>query len=163
MMLNKNKIVYLTIVCFVLTFTGCKTSSLVQRTENKDVPESYMGSKDTLNSGKLKWKDYFTDQYLDTLVTTALANNQELNITMQEIQIASNEIRARKGEYLPFVGLRGGAGVEKVGRYTSQGANDANTEIKPGIETPEALQDYMVGAYATWVYGINYTMQKNLQ
>jgi outer membrane protein, multidrug efflux system len=150
MMLNKNKIVYLTIVCFVLTFTGCKTSSLVQRTENKDVPESYMGSKDTLNSGKLKWKDYFTDQYLDTLVTTALANNQELNITMQEIQIASNEIRARKGEYLPFVGLRGGAGVEKVGRYTSQGANDANTEIKPGIETPEALQDYMVGAYATW-------------
>lgn len=149
-MLNKHNYIYVAVVCFVLTFTGCKTPSLVQRTENKEVPLSYNDSKDTLNSAKLKWKDYFTDPYLDNLITTALTNNQELNITLQEIEIARNEIRARKGEYLPFIGLRGGAGVEKVGRYTSQGTNDANTEIKPGVETPEALQDYMVGAYATW-------------
>ena len=81
---------------------------------------------------------------------TALQNNQELNITLQEIEIARNEVRARKGEYLPFIGLGASAGVDKVGRYTNIGASEATTEIKPGKETPEPLQDYMVGAYATW-------------
>jgi outer membrane protein TolC len=54
-------------------------------------------------------------------------NNQELQITLQEIEIAKNEARIRKGFLLPTVGLRAGSGVEKVGRYTSQGAGDAST------------------------------------
>ena len=69
---------------------------------------------------------------------------------MQEIQISQNEVRARKGEILPSVNIGAGAGVDKVGRYTSQGANDANTEIKPGKEMPDPLQDYGLGAFATW-------------
>lgn len=141
---------YLFTISFVLIFIGCKTPTLLQKTENKDVPLSYNDSKDTINSAQLKWKDYFTDQYLDSLITIALQNNQELNITMQEIEISRNEVRARKGEYLPFLGVKGGAGVEKVGRYTSQGANDATTEVMPGKEFPEPLQDYMIGAYASW-------------
>jgi len=148
--MNRHTYKYITFLFVVLIFTGCKTPALTQRTENKEFPLSFNDSKDTLNSAQLQWKDYFTDQYLDTLITTALQNNQELNITLQEIEISRNEVRARKGEYLPFLGLKGGAGVEKVGRYTSQGANDANTEIKPGVEFPEPLQDYMIGAYATW-------------
>lgn len=145
-----NTFKYIIALGLALNFTGCKTPELVQKTENKEVPLSYNSSKDTLNTATLKWKEYFKDAYLDSLINTALSNNQELNITLQEIEVAKNEIRVRKGEYLPFVGLKGGAGVEKVGRYTSQGANDANTEIKPGIETPEPLQDYGVKAYATW-------------
>lgn len=148
--MNKHTYKYIVFVLFVVTFIGCKTPDLVQRTENKEVPVSFNDSKDTLNSAQLKWKDYFADPYLNTLITDALKNNQEFNITLQEIEIARSEIRARKGEYLPYVGLKGGAGVEKVGRYTSQGANDANREIKPGVETPEPLQDYSIGAYATW-------------
>jgi NodT family efflux transporter outer membrane factor (OMF) lipoprotein len=73
-----------------------------------------------------------------------------LNITLQEIEIARNEIRARKGEYLPFVGVGGSAGFDKSGRYTSKGSSEATTEIKPGTETPDPLSDYMVGAFATW-------------
>ncbi len=148
--MNKNS--YRQIISFILllSFIGCKTPKLMQRNENKDVPSSFNTVSDSLNDAQLSWKEYFADPYLDTLITTALQNNQELNIVMQEIEISRNEVRARKGEYLPFVGLKGGAGVEKVGRYTSQGANDANTEIKPGQEFPEPLQDYMLGAYATW-------------
>jgi multidrug efflux system outer membrane protein len=59
-------------------------------------------------------------------------------------------VQARKGEYLPFVDLGAGAGIEKTARYTSKGANDANTEIKPGEEMPEPLPDFMVGAFASW-------------
>jgi NodT family efflux transporter outer membrane factor (OMF) lipoprotein len=100
--------------------------------------------------GKVRWKDFFTDPYLNALIDTALRNNQELNITLQEIQIVRNEVRARKGEYLPFVGIRGGAGVDKVGRYTNIGASEANIDIAPETETPDPLPDYMVGAFARW-------------
>lgn len=146
------RIIYRSIIiaCAALFLTGCKTPALVERTPNTTVPASYNNSQDTVNVAALAWKQYFKDPYLDSLIATALKNNQELNITMQEIEISRNEIRVRKGEYLPFLGLQGSAGVEKVGRYTSQGANDANTEIKPGEEFPEPLPDFMFGAYATW-------------
>jgi len=84
------------------------------------------------------------------LINTALNNNQELNITLQEIQIAGSEIRARKGEYLPFLRIREGAGVERVGRYTNIGASEATSDIAPETETPEPLPDYTVSAFASW-------------
>src|SRR5690606_25832420 len=72
------------------------------------------------------------------------------NITLQEIEISKNEIRSRKGEYLPFVDFGTGAGMEKEGRYTRHGAVDEQLEIKPGTAFPEPLTDYMFGAYASW-------------
>jgi NodT family efflux transporter outer membrane factor (OMF) lipoprotein len=56
----------------------------------------------------------------------------------------------RKGAILPSVAVRAGIGVEKVGRYTSQGAGDASTEITSGKPVPEVLPDYMGGIYANW-------------
>lgn len=122
----------------------------MQLAANKTTPASYLGSQDSTNSAKIKWRDFFTDPYLHGLIDTALRNNQELNVMLQEIAIAQNEVRARKGEYLPFVGAGAASGVEKVGRYTSQGANDANTDIKPGKKFPEPLPNFMFGAYASW-------------
>ncbi|MGY5355168.1 TolC family protein [Wenyingzhuangia sp. IMCC45467] len=147
---NVKKYKYAGIVLVLLSFTACKTPALVQKTENTTLPEAYNGVKDTVNVVKVQWQEYFKDPYLVKLIDTALVNNQELNITLQEIEIARNEIQAKKGEYLPFVGLQAGAGAEKVGRYTSQGANDATTPFKGNKENPEFLPDFMVGAYATW-------------
>ncbi|WP_298741498.1 TolC family protein [uncultured Chitinophaga sp.] len=124
--------------------------ALVEKTENKAVPAGYNDSQDSTNTATVKWREYFTDPYLTALIDTALKNNQELNITLQEIAIARNEVKARKGEYLPFIGVRGSAGLEKVGRYTSRGASEATTDIKPGKEMPDPLPDFLVGLYANW-------------
>lgn len=134
-----------------LFFQSCIPTKTV-RDEKKDLPEQFqnVASKDTTNSAQIKWKTFFNDANLAALIDTALVNNQELNIMLQKVDMAKNEIQARKGEYLPFVGIQAAAEVEKVGRYTSQGANDANTEIKPGKEFPEPLQNYKVGAFASW-------------
>jgi NodT family efflux transporter outer membrane factor (OMF) lipoprotein len=136
-------------VILSITLASC-VPAIVNRKENKKVPLSYNDSHDTTNIASVKWRDYFTDPYLNALIDTALQNNQELNIMLQEIEIGRNEVRARKGEYLPFVDVRAGGGVEKVSRYTSKGASDDITEIEPGTPTPEPLQDYFVGAFATW-------------
>lgn len=150
-MFNKNYHKILGFALLSLAYSSCKIPAIVQKTENNSVPNTYTNTNtDTTNVGKIKWKDFFKDQYLTNLIDTALQNNQELNITLQEIEIARNEVRAKKGEQLPSVGLKAGAGLEKVGRYTSEGAGDASTEIKPGKEMPDPLPDYLVGLYANW-------------
>lgn len=150
-MFKKNHYKILGFALLSFAYSSCKIPAIVQKTENKAVPNVYdANNSDTANLGKIQWKSFFKDQYLTSLIDTALQNNQELNITLQEIEIARNEVRAKKGELLPSLGVKAGAGLEKVGRYTSQGAGDASTEIKPGKEMPEPLPDYLVGLYANW-------------
>lgn len=150
--MNKSKIYqYAGVAVFLLSLTACKPIEIQQRAENKSVPEKYSSTaNDTINTGKLKWEEYFSDPKLQGLINQALQNNQELNIVLQEIEISKNEIRARKGEYLPSVGLKAGTGVDKVGLYTNIGAMEANTDIEPGREMPEPLFDFGVGAEAKW-------------
>jgi len=146
------------LLCKGLTFLGlaaalaaCRVPALVLKSENRAVPARFAAAAaDTTNAGKVGRREFFTDPHLYALIDTALQNNQELNITRQEIGIARNEIRARQGEYLPFVRLRGSAGVEKLGRYTLLGASESNSEIKPGKAIPEPLPNYLGGAFATW-------------
>ncbi|PLK44129.1 TolC family protein [Emticicia sp. TH156] len=135
-----------------LVLSACAVPvKLVEKNANKYTPERFNNSaQDSTNTAKIKWKDYFQDPNLANLIETALKNNQELNITLKEIEIAQNEISARKGEYLPFVRLGGGAGADKVSRYTSQGAADEMSEIKPGKKTPPVLPEAYFGATASW-------------
>lgn len=150
-MKNKREIYkYIAISCIALIVFSCKNLTVVSKTENKTLPSSFHTSSDSINSGKIKWKDFFRDPQLTSLIDSALHNNQELNIILQEINIAQNEIRARKGEYLPFMNIGAGASVDKVGRYTSQGASDATNEIMPGREFPDPLPNIGIGASASW-------------
>lgn len=139
-------ILFIALIC-----ASCSLPYLGRKAENRTTPLTYNnGSKDSTNTGKLKWKEFFTDPNLVALIDTALKNNQELNVMLQEIYIAQNEVRARKGAYLPFFGIGAGAGVEKSGRYTLPGAVEANTEIAPGKEFPEPLPNYLLGVNASW-------------
>ena len=129
---------------------SCKVPSVVQRTENSMVPEAFNDSRDSSNIAATPWRKIFTDQNLVNLIDTALQRNQELNITLQEIEIAKNDILSRQGALRPMVSAKLGLGVDKVGRYTSQGAGDASTEIAPGKEVPDPLTDIAGAVYANW-------------
>ncbi|MCX2494496.1 TolC family protein [Pedobacter sp. PF22-3] len=145
---NLYKGLVLALIC--AAYTACKLPEVAQRTENKNTPVSFNGSQDTVSSASIQWRNFFTDPNLINLIDTALKNNQELNITLQDIEIAKNEIKAKKGELLPNVTYGVGAGLDKVGRYTSSGAGDASTEITPGKGVPEVLPDYHFGLQANW-------------
>jgi multidrug efflux system outer membrane protein len=133
-----------------LAIASCKVPVVTSRAENRSVPGAYNDSGDTTNTAAIQWQNFFTDKNLVSLIDTALKNNQELMITLQEVEITRNDIRFRQAPLLPTVGVKAGIGVEKVGRYTSQGAGDASTEIKPGKEMPDPLMDYTIAAYANW-------------
>jgi len=133
-----------------LAFTGCKNTAPVQDAVLKPIPKSYSDVTDSTNSGEIKWKDFFPDKNLVALIDTALKNNIELMMTLQEIEIAKSNVRFRKGLLFPNVSGGGGYANEKVARYTSEGAGDAVTEITPGRLIPDPLSDYMVGLRTSW-------------
>lgn len=135
------------------------TPTLTKKSVNNNVPTRYGSFQDSLkthakadttNSAEINWKNYFTDSSLVALIDTALFNNQELNIILYEINIAQYEVRARKGQYLPFVDVGVGAGVEKAGRYTRDGAVDDNVDIQHGKPIPEVLPNFEIGAHLSW-------------
>lgn len=139
------------IIGILFIFTGCAVPALVKKTENKLMPLHYNNSQtDSTNSFSSQWKDFYSDPNLVALIDSALKNNQELNIILQEINIANNEVRARKGRYLPYADIGGGVGIEKVGRYTRLGAVDANTDIKPEKKIPENLTDFLLITNISW-------------
>lgn len=146
--ITKSIIPGLTILFILLT--GCGIPNSVTRKENKNVPGTYMGGTDTTNSANLPYNKFFSDTLLTALIDTALMNNQELNITIQEIEAVRAEIRARKGEYLPFVNLGAGVGAEKPSRYSRDGALEAQNQILTGQAFPDPLTDYQMGAFAHW-------------
>ena len=123
---------------------------VLRKKENKNVPVSFGNSVDSINSAKIKWQDFFSDPNLKALIDTALQNNQDLNLFLQEINIAQNEVRFRKGEFLPTFNMGVGAGITKEGRYTRLGAIDANTDIVQGKKIPDPLPNFIIGANFSW-------------
>lgn len=119
------------------------------REPNLKPPASFGASADgasaeAQSSAQKEWSAFFTSPELRGLIDQALHDNRELNIQLQEIIIAQNEVSARKGEYLPRVNAQVGAGVEKVGKYTSQGAADEANGL------PENLGNFTFGLTGSW-------------
>lgn len=130
----------------VLLFAACIPTppNGKARTPNTGVPSSFLGQTDAQSSAQLKWSEFFTDPKLKALIETALKNNQELNIVSLELNIAQNEVMARRSEYLPKAGIKVGVGIEKVGQYTSQGASDEAHGV------PQHLPEFSLGLSASW-------------
>ncbi len=135
-----------------LLASSCKVPQASQVKTQQALPAQFqqLETADSTNIGKTSWRLFFNEPNLVALIDTALKNNQELQITLQDLAIAKSDILLRQGALSPKVDLRAGGGVEKVGRYTSQGAGDASTEIRPGHEMPDPLGDAMLGLYANW-------------
>ncbi|WP_272428185.1 TolC family protein [Polyangium jinanense] len=142
-----------TLACICFFATGCIPSleGNEPREPSKAIPQSFGRSSNTSNASppparatQTVWREFFDDAELRALIETALKKNQELNIQLQEIIIARNEVSARQGDYLPKVGVGAGVGVERVGKNTSQGVSDESHGL------PQNLGDFTFGLWGSW-------------
>ena len=145
-----NNFKYLAAIGFCIVYASCKLPVPIQVPTLKPVPSAYSDSVDSTNSADMKWREFFNDPNLITLIDTAIINNPEMLMLLQDIEMANNKIQWRHGALLPTVAVGGGMGIEKVGLYTSQGAGDASADITEGHKVPEHLPDFSGGIRASW-------------
>lgn len=150
----KHSILFCALILCLANLLACHTIEITTRKENRQLPANYSQNNqalvDTSNGvAKLNYRQYFVDTSLVALIDTALRNNQEMNILLAEISLRQNEIRARKGEYLPFLhlGLRGG--FERASRYTRDGAVEEGLELR-GSRFPDPLGNLALEGIASW-------------
>lgn len=133
-----------------LALAGCRIPPLRGPDPTAPLPASFnKGPNGEENSAQVGVQDFFSDPKLEQLIQEALANNLDLKILAQDIEIANNEILLRRGAYLPFVSFRGGAGQDRSSQFTREGAVDEQLTID-GRPIPNPLPDFLVAANVSW-------------
>jgi outer membrane protein, multidrug efflux system len=105
---------------------------LLETKKRFNVPKKYEGPQvpdsNRLSIGDsaafISWRHFFSDPYLVSLIETALANNQEFNSQILDIEIAAQEVRERQAAYQPQVGGGAGAGYVTPSANTAEGVLD---------------------------------------
>ena len=99
----KNIKIIVNVIGAMLILSACGVPKNLPTATVQHLPEQYSQTSDSSSSGKILWSTYFNDPYLNTLIDEALHRNQELAVMQQEISIAQNEVKAKKGRsYLMF-------------------------------------------------------------
>lgn len=144
----KSKNIYIGIF-LSLGIASCNIPKHMATPDIQPLPKQY-GKNLNQEVPLLVWKEYFKDEALQALIDTALVHNQELNIVLQEIAISKNEVKARKGEYLPSVGVKAGVGAERLSEHTLLGSLEHHHQIVNGKENPKPLPDLLGGFNFNW-------------
>ncbi|KEO71947.1 efflux transporter outer membrane subunit [Anditalea andensis] len=142
----------LTVAIFILA--GCKSSR--ELTDNKvlTLPE-YYETADTLPSiaGK-DWRMFFDDPFLHRLIDTAFVHNQDLQKTLENINISRARLKAAKLGQLPDISAVAGAGVRRFGDYTMDGIGNTDTNLSETLPVdkrlPNPYTDIIIGAEFNW-------------
>jgi outer membrane protein, multidrug efflux system len=149
MKLNNKNITFAFLI-FSIIVSDCKTPETIVNTNKKQMPQSFAEAKDSTNSADIKWKDFFADKNIITLIDTALKNNFDVLMTLQKIEIARNDLRLTKGAMLPTVNSNLAYLQRRFGYYTMDDAGNRTTEITPGKIIPTNLPDYYIGLQTAW-------------
>lgn len=107
-MIKHSTIRLMVVAALAIMLPACSIPLLTTKKADTSLPASYANAAqnaDSTNTANINWKEFFEDPNLSSLIDIAIVNNKEVNILAQRINIAKNEIQARKGEYLPFVNL----------------------------------------------------------
>lgn len=152
MIRNSKYIIYITLFFGVSSCSVPKATVMDHKLENT-IPSNFNASSSidsTKNQGTTPWREFFTDLDLVELIEEGLHNNQDLLITLQEVEIAKSNVTTKRGNLVPSIGYAVGASLDKAGRYTSEGAGNITTDIKPGKKMPDPLADFQGGFTLDW-------------
>ena len=106
-MMKRNNIFLL--VLLAIGVSSCKTPQATQVNSRTRFAATHAIYGDTLTAKTMptSWKMFFTDPQLKALIDSALVNNQDLKITLQQIAVAKSGMIAAKGAMLPSLSVGG--------------------------------------------------------
>lgn len=127
-----------------------KTPSIQELANKEQSAKSLSTQTAPTKPATIHWNEWFNDPQLIALIDYAVANNQEVAVLLQRINMAANEVYAREGEYLPRVSAGVAVETEKVGEYTRNGATEQQLHIRDDKAFPDPLTNLKAGLTASW-------------
>tara|TARA_Y100001972_G_C7654739_1_gene329584 strand:+ start:210 stop:1652 length:1443 start_codon:yes stop_codon:yes gene_type:complete len=144
------------ISCFILVLTGCKVQQIAQPENRLQLPEAYQGieSDSVRYSSDIHWENFFKDERLNSLINTALQNNQDNQIALTKVNASrAAMLQARQG-LLPYFSLNAGASQERFGDYTMDGVGNFDTNFSENLtedkQIPDPYKDFFISAQFGW-------------
>lgn len=127
-----------------LIFMGMASNA--QNTAPKDVPGSFRNAPATAteNIGNIQWKTFFTEPHLVSLIDTALAKNNDLQIAEKNIAIANLLYKQSKWGNVPQLNAVANASST---RFSDNSLNGANTKQALG---QSHIDDFSAGLNLSW-------------
>ena len=139
-----------TFSAMLLVASGCRLPCLSSPDPAPIIPNEFSGTATVGSSAELTINEFFDDPVLTQLLVEGLAQNQELKIRNQEVEIARNEILSRRGAYLPFVGLGARGGFERTSKFTPLGAAEDQLTTPTGGRFNDPLTNTRLSADFAW-------------
>ena len=137
--------------------SGCRIPAIYSADPGPALPQDFNGAASVNNSADLSVDEFFSEPALSLLINEGLSQNFELKIRNQEIQVAANEVQARRGAYLPFVNIGARGGVDRTSRFTPLGAAEDQLTYPGGGRFPDPLPN--VGLQANLFWQLDYLKQ----
>ena len=105
-----------TLAAAICALAGCALMAPPHETPALPVPAHFaMPAPDKGNpAATTGWRDYFTDQRLQTLIAQALANNRDLRVTALRVQEARAAYGIQRADMLPTLGAQAGLDRSRV-------------------------------------------------
>lgn len=116
----------------------------------RDLPEAFEDETTTENSSQIKIEEFYTDPLITSVMHQAMFGNLELRVLAENVQIARNDILAKRGAYIPFFFFGGSAAADKPSLFTRNGAVDDTLSFRPGLPIPNPLPNYALGPTLFW-------------
>lgn len=141
----------------LLVLPSCGIPHLRHAAPAPDLPPTYKGVTSPDNSADLTVEEFYNDRLLTLLINQSVLDNRALKVLEEEVQIARNEILARRGAYLPFIGFGTSGGMDQYSKYTLPGAsrrddpfNGPESVTKFPKFLPNPVPDAKVGLDLNW-------------
>lgn len=121
-------------LCLIVCVSVFSCSVPRQTTLTKSVlPKTFSGQKtDTVTVTDLNWKTYFQDKYLIQLIDTALLNNYDAQMAIEQIEMANAYYKMSRGALYPMA---------EIGTSATFGKSK---------EKPDWISDYSISLNSSW-------------
>lgn len=121
-------------------------TAFAQEKAKAEVPENYRSSNtaDTVNIADIKWKSFFEENDLVTLIDNALAKNNDLQIADKNLAIANQLFKQSKWGNVPQLNASVTASTSRLSDNSFNGINISQSVGQHHIE------DYTAGFSLSW-------------
>lgn len=149
----KFKYIYL-FACLVF-LAGCKIEQNLPQNKPLAIPQKFSIKTDSGNTQLSSMQDFFADPALMALIDTALKNNFDLQIALQNIEMARAGVRFTQGIDRPDLSAAISTGARKFGNYTIDGVGNYDTGFSTNLDNRQKLPspvipDYFIGLQSSW-------------